>query len=213
MLQGIIMTRFDFKLGPVAEYTYPQKFIDEVSLFDLSFRIWTGAGMLDLSEAKGFTYLTFEQVKAFGLTIFDKMSDYGNYGVTCLFAKDDSSIIVPNIDKFKKVLQKNNEVLKSGKPVETVFANLFTEMSTLFKEITSAKPKLETNTDALKNEFYMLLSELYSLKKLLSTLGDDTLANEQILAKVTKIIESSIILGDKLFGADFVARLLARVSI
>ena len=214
LLQGIILTKFDYKLGPVAEYTYPQNFLDQATLFDLSFRIWTGAGLLNLSEAKGFTYLTFEQINAFGLTIFDKTQKYGNFGITCLFTKGDSSIIVPNLEKFKGILQKHNEELKDGQPVETVFESLFTAMSNALKEITSEKTKAKTDADTIKNEFYILLSELYELKKTLNDTSYNTpLTKEQILSRITKVIESAIILGDKLFGPDFVARLLAQISI
>lgn len=214
MLQGIILTKFDYKLGPVAEYTYPQNFLDQATLFDLSFRIWTGAGLLDLSEAKGFTYLTFEQINAFGLTIFDKTQKYGNFGITCLFAKGASSIIVPNLDKFKEILQRHNEELKNGQSIEVVFESLFTAMSNALKEVTSEKPKVKIDTDTLKNEFYVLLSELYELKKTLNdTSHSAPLTKEQILSRITKVIESAIILGDKLFGPDFVARLLAQISL
>jgi len=214
LLQGIILTKFDYKLGPVAEYTYPQNFLDQATLFDLSFRIWTGAGLLDLSEAKGFTYLTFEQINAFGLTIFDKTQKYGNFGITCLFTKEDSSVIVPNLEKFKGVLQKHNDELKNGQPVEAVFERLFTALSSTLEEVTSGKTEEKVDVDIIKNEFYILLSELYELKKTLNNSSCNTpLTKEQILSRVTKVIESAIILGDKLFGPDFVARLLAQISV
>lgn len=217
MLHGIIITRFDLKIGPLAEYVYPKDFMGEGELFDLSFRIWTGAGFLNLSEAKGFTYQTYNPHKKFGITIFDTTDTLGTYAITCLFSEDDSALIVPNIRKFQDVISKANEKIKDGKMPESVLEELYTQLVELYNEIKErslapreVKMLPQEKRQKLVNGLSVVFSNIRKLKELAANLNDEALKKE-LLASIEVISSALMTIASSVLESDEISQLLSKL--
>jgi len=198
MLQGILFTRFDIKLGPIAEAMFPENFINQALVFELSFRIWTGSGMLNLSEAKGFTYTFYDTVNFFGCTWFDEDKGLGNFGITAFFSKEDSEIIAPNSDIFKEELQKCAQQIISGQTIQSALENLFKKLNIVINKL-SQEGKAEEKIDI--NEIKELLDILKSLSDAIDNINNFNLRLllKGLLDKLSeRIIKISInLLGEK----------------
>ncbi|MGQ4832913.1 MAG: hypothetical protein ACP6IS_03310 [Candidatus Asgardarchaeia archaeon] len=217
MLYGIIITRFDLKIGPLAEYVFPKNFISEGELFDLSFRIWTGAGFLNLSEAKGTFYQAYSNYKFFGVSRFDNHTELGAYAITCLFSEEDSSVIVANLKEIEEILNKANERLQNGEDPEKVLEETFTLVSDavnkmkekeekkkeLSKEITMDKRKIKENLE-------VALANIKVLKNHLQNINDENVKSD-LLATIEVITSALMSIATIMLTPDEISELLSKI--
>lgn len=198
MLQGILFTRFDIKLGPIAEAMFPENFINQATLFELSFRIWTGSGMLNLSEAKGFTYTFYDSVNFFGCTWFDEDEKIGNYGITAFFSKEDSEIIAPNSDSYKAIMEKASKKIVNGASISTTLKELFEETNAFMRQLAET-PKAEVHVSV--NDFKEIIKLLKEFVVVVDKVNDFNL--RLVLKNILDTLsEKIILLGRKLLKED-----------
>ncbi|MHA1506984.1 MAG: hypothetical protein ACTSR0_07420 [Candidatus Asgardarchaeia archaeon] len=159
MLRGIMITLFDFKIGPIPKVVYPNNFLGSSSIvYDTCIRIWTTLGIINLDEAVGVKYTYLSNVEMFVCVYFDK-SNGKTYGIAAFFSKEDANVIVANISRFEALIKRHKIDLNKGDDELVNDArNIFVKLDAFYRNISGEILPVEK----FKDEVYKKIRDFIS---------------------------------------------------
>ncbi|MHA1596853.1 MAG: hypothetical protein ACTSWV_04440 [Candidatus Asgardarchaeia archaeon] len=162
MLRGIMITLFDFKIGPIPKVVYPNNFLGSPSIvYDTCVRIWTTLGIINLEEAIGVKYTYLSNVDMFVCVYFNK-SDGKTYGIAAFFSKEDANVIVANVSKFEVLIKAHKiDINKGEDELINDAQNIFVDLDSLCRNIYGEILPTEKTKDEVYKKIRDFLSYYY----------------------------------------------------
>lgn len=201
MLKGVLLVRFDSKLGPIPEGMFPQDFIDRSKVPEITMQIWAN---LPKAGSSGCTLVHFSKINLFGCLLYDEDSNLGSYCIASFFDSDAVAKIWGRFEDIKKLMEIINGKIKERLPVQTALQELY---KNIMKIIT--RPVI---SGVLKDNIYSTFKEVFeNLVHLISTIRNikDEDTKKKLIKEVENLSESLLTLSI-LWGGREIATLLIR---
>jgi len=200
MLRGVLLVRFNTKLGPVPEGMIPHDFIDKSKMSEIFMQIWANYPKSGESQ---FTMVQFNKVNLFGCLLYDD-DNLGSYCIASFFDSDAVDEIWEKLEDIKKLMESTNRKIKENMIAQAALQELYENIMKI-----TAKPTIGVSK-ALADNIYSVFKDVFeNMSKLLSVIKNikDGDLKGKLLQEVEKLSESLLTLS-MLWGGREIATLL-----
>jgi len=208
MLKGVLLVKFDYKLGPIAEAMFPEGFIPHERLWNVALDVWTSSGAKDLSEAKGCTQALFHDLGMVACTYFGEAKEVGHYALTVFFDSKSSDQTWHMLKDIEEILKNGINELGNNVPPDLVVKNVYNFVGNLI-----AKKKISKAPIHVFIMFRNLFSTLSMLIDIVSVL--DEKSKRTILpileAHVERLAELALFLGGREIVRDLIRSIMEKL--
>jgi len=208
VLKGVLLVRFDSKLGPIPEGMFPQDFIDRNKIPEITMQIWAN---LPKAGGNGYTLVNFNKINLFGFLLYDEDGNLGPYCIASFFDSDAVAEIWGRFEDIKKLMEIINNKIKEKLPVQVALQELY---ENIMKIIT--RPII---SGVLKDNVYSTFKEVFeNLAYLISTIKNikDEDIKKKMIEKVKNLSENlltlSILWGGREIATLLIKRLLSSTT-
>lgn len=199
MLKGVLLVRFDSKLGPIPEGMFPHDFIDKSKIPEISMQIWANYPRTDES---GFTMVHFNRVNLFGCLLYDNDEKLGSYSIVSFFEPNAVNEIWGKFEDIKKLMEIVNKKIKEDLNIQVALQELYKNLM----KITEKPIVSEVLGDDVYSVFKDVFENMSGLISTIKNINDDDL-KERLLQEAEKLSESLLTLSI-LWGGREIATLL-----
>ncbi|MHA1721698.1 MAG: hypothetical protein ACTSXW_01340 [Candidatus Baldrarchaeia archaeon] len=208
MLKGVLLVKFDYKLGPIAEAMFPEGFIPHEKLWNVALDVWTSSGAKDLSEAKGCTQALFHNLGMIACTYFGEAEKVGHYALTVFFDSKSGDQTWHMLKEIENILKNGINDLGNNVPPDLVVKNVYNFVGDLI-----AKRKVLKAPTHVFIMFRDLFSTLSMLIDIVSILDENSkrMILPTLEVHVERLAELALFLGGRDVVRDLIRSIMEKL--
>ena len=209
MLRGVLLIRFNTKLGPVPEGMVPHDFIDKSKIPEISMQIWAN---YPKTNESGFTMVHLNKVNLFGCLLYDNEDRLGSYCLASFFDSNTVDEVWDKLEDVKKLMEITNKKIKESMLIQEALQELYENIMKITAKQMVGK--------VLSDNVYSTFKDVFeNMSKLISTIKNiqNSDLKEKLLQEVEKLSESlltlSILWGGREIATLLIHRLLSILTV
>jgi hypothetical protein len=210
MLKGVLLIKFDYKLGPIAEAMFPEGFIPREKLWNMALDVWVSSGAKDLSEAEGCVQTLFPDLGMIACIFFGKTKEVEHYALAVFFESKSKSNeqIWQMQNTVEEILKNGLNKLGNGASPEIVVKEVYYNVGNLIaKRRVSDAPMYVYD---MFRSVFDTLSELIDLVTSLDTQSKDIIM--PVLERhVERLAELALFLGGRKAVRELVKKVMEKL--
>ncbi|MHA1583391.1 MAG: hypothetical protein ACTSYM_12965 [Candidatus Baldrarchaeia archaeon] len=209
MLKGVLLVRFDYKLGPVAEAMFPEGFIPRERLWNAALDVWVSSGAKDLSEAKGCTQALFHDLGMIACIYFGEVEKTEYYAIAAFFDSKKSDQAWHMLREVEEILKDGINKLRDNMPPDIVAENIYYFIGNLIAKKRFAKAPAHVIV-----MFRDLFSTLSALIDIISVLDEKSkrLLLPIVEAHIERLAELALFLGGREVVRDLIRSVMEKLT-